>query len=75
MRGFTRRQSLLTAGAGAAVSKSCLFLFQNLECSCIRRAAGFGRLGSGETAKAVNRIHFVETSLKGGLKCREADPE
>jgi len=47
----------------ATVSKPTLFLFQNMEYSCIHAAAGFGRLAPGETGEAESRLYFVESSL------------
>lgn len=57
----------------ATVSKPCLFLFQNMEYSCIHSAAGFGRLRPGETAKAVNKVYFVEASLGDWYKRMKSD--
>jgi len=48
----------------AVVSKPSLFLFQNMEYSCIHSAPGFGRLAPGETGRAWTRIYFLETSLE-----------
>lgn len=47
----------------ATVSKPGLFLFQNREYSCIHSGAGFGKIGPGQTAAAVNRVYFVRCAL------------
>ncbi|HJN15998.1 MAG TPA: hypothetical protein QGH10_10925, partial [Armatimonadota bacterium] len=47
----------------ATASKPTLFLFQNMEYSCIHAAPSLGRLEPGETGEAINRIYFVEASL------------
>jgi len=48
----------------AAVSKPAMFLFQNMEYSCIHSGAGFGPLRRGETGKALTRLYFVEASVE-----------
>lgn len=48
----------------AVVSKPALFLFNNMEFSCIHAAPGFGALQPGETGHALTRIYFVEMSLE-----------
>ncbi len=48
----------------ATVSRPALFLFQNMEYSCIHSATSFGRLSPGETRRATNTLYFVEASLK-----------
>ena len=47
----------------AVVSKPALFLFQNMEYSCIHSSPGFGPLSSGETGEARTRIYFVRKPL------------
>ena len=47
----------------AAASKPALFLFQNMEYSCIHSAAGFGPMEPGQTAEALTRLYFVEATL------------
>lgn len=47
----------------AAVSKPALFLFQNMEYSCIHSAPGFGRLEPGRTGRALTRIYFSEGAI------------
>lgn len=47
----------------AAVSKPALFLFQNMEYSCIHSAAGFGSLEPGETGTSLTRLYFVRQSI------------
>ena len=49
----------------ATASKPTLFLFQNMEYSCIHAAPGFGHLKPGETGEATNLIYFVEGSVEG----------
>jgi hypothetical protein len=46
----------------ATASEPTLFLFQNMEYSCIHASPGFGPLRPGETGRARNRIHFAEES-------------
>jgi hypothetical protein len=48
----------------ATVSKPALFLFQNMEYSCIHSAPSFGTLRPGQTAKALTRLYFVRSSLR-----------
>ena len=48
----------------ATVSKPGLFLFHNREYSCIHCGTGFGEVKSGQTAEALNKVYFVETSLE-----------
>jgi len=57
----------------ATASKPALFLFQNMEYSCIHSAAGFGPLKPGQTAEAVNRIYFAETTLEAWHKRMQSD--
>ena len=47
----------------ATVSRPGLFLFQNRKFSCIHCATGFGEMRPGQTAEAINRVHFVASSL------------
>lgn len=48
----------------ATASKPTLFLFQNMEYSCIHASPGFGRLAPGQTGHATNVIYFVESTLE-----------
>ena len=57
----------------ATVSKPALFLFQNMEYSCIHSAASFGPLDPGETAEALTRVYFVEASLDDWYERMMAD--
>jgi hypothetical protein len=57
----------------ATASKPTLFLFQNMEYSCIHASPGFGPLKPGETGEAANRIYFVENSLEDWHKRMKAD--
>jgi hypothetical protein len=47
----------------AVVSRPALFLFQNMEYSCIHSSPGFGALAPGESREALTRLYFVEASL------------
>lgn len=47
----------------AVASKPALFLFQNMEYSCIHSAPSFGALSPGQTGEALTRIYLVEASL------------
>lgn len=47
----------------ATVSKPGLFLFQNREFSCIHCGTGFGEMKPGQTATAINKTYFVESTL------------
>ncbi|MBM3501660.1 MAG: hypothetical protein FJX74_23655, partial [Armatimonadetes bacterium] len=48
----------------ATASRPTLFLFQNMEYSCIHAAPSLGPLQPGETGEATNLIYFVEDSLE-----------
>lgn len=48
----------------AAVSRPALFLFQNMEYSCIHSAASVGPLAPGHAGEALTRVYFVEASLE-----------
>ena len=48
----------------ATASRPTLFLFQNMEYSCIHSAPGFGSLQPGETGSALTRLYFVEASVE-----------
>lgn len=48
----------------AAASRPALFLFQNMEYSCIHAAQSLGRLAPGEQGEALTRLYFVELSLE-----------
>jgi hypothetical protein len=48
----------------AAVSRPALFLFQNMEYSCIHSAPGFGPIRPGETKRAKTRLYFVSATLE-----------
>lgn len=47
----------------AVASKPALFLFQNMEYSCIHSGPGFGPMKPGETREALTRCYFVEATL------------
>ncbi len=57
----------------ATVSKPAMFLFQNMEYSCIHSGAGFGPLRPGETATAINKAYLVEASLDDWYKRMKAE--
>lgn len=57
----------------AAVSKPALFLFQNMEYSCIHSGPDFGRLEPGQTGRARTRLYFVEAALEPWLARARAD--
>jgi hypothetical protein len=48
----------------ATVSRPALFLFQNMEYSCIHSATGLGPLRPGESGSGVNWVYFTESSLE-----------
>jgi len=48
----------------AVASRPTLFLFQNMEYSCIHASPGFGELGPGETGEALTRLYFVRSSVE-----------
>lgn len=48
----------------ATVSKPALFLFQNIEYSCIHSAAGFGALKPGQTGRARTRIYLAGATIE-----------
>jgi hypothetical protein len=48
----------------AAVSRPTLFLFQNMEYSCIHSAPSFGTLQPGQSGEASTRIYIVRASLQ-----------
>lgn len=47
----------------AVASKPALFLFQNMEYSCIHSGPGFGPMQPGETRESLTRCYFVESTL------------
>jgi hypothetical protein len=47
----------------AAVARPALFLFNNMEYSCIHAAPSFGPLAPGQTGHARTRVYFVQSSL------------
>ena len=48
----------------AVASKPCLYLFQNMEYSCIHAAASFGPLEPGMTGRALTRLWFVRQPVR-----------
>ncbi|MGQ9592649.1 MAG: hypothetical protein ACUVYA_20420 [Planctomycetota bacterium] len=48
----------------AVASKPCLYLFQNIEFSCIHAAGSFGTLAPGETGRSITRIWFVRSGIR-----------
>jgi hypothetical protein len=63
LEGWMAIQSRDGKRLAATVSKPALFLFQNLEYSCIHSAADFGEVPPVQSAEALNRLYFVEASL------------
>ena len=47
----------------AVVSRPGLFLFQNMEYSCIHCGPSFGTLSPGQSGQALTRIYLVESTL------------
>ena len=47
----------------AIATKPCLYLFQNMEFSCIHAASGFGPLEPGQSGKSLTRLWFVRQSI------------
>jgi hypothetical protein len=47
----------------AAASRPALFLFQNMEFSCIHAGQSLGRLAPGQRGEALTRLYFVEAPL------------
>jgi hypothetical protein len=47
----------------AVVSNPALFLFQNMEYSCVHCAPSFGALGPGQVGSASTRMYFVQASI------------
>lgn len=48
----------------AIASKPCLYLFQNMEYSCIHAAASFSALGPGQSNRAFTRLWFVRQDIR-----------
>lgn len=48
----------------AIATKPCLYLFQNMEYSCIHAASGFGPLEPGQTARSFTRLWFVRQGIR-----------
>ena len=48
----------------ATVSRPALFLFQNMEYSCIHSACGFGALEPGQRGSAVNRVFALARPVR-----------
>lgn len=57
----------------AVASEPCLFLFQNMEYSCIHSASSFGALAPGATGAAHLRIYLVESDLPAWRDRMRAD--
>lgn len=57
----------------ATASKPALFLFQNMEYSCVHASPSFGPLAPGETGSALNKVYFVEMSLNDWYDRMRAD--
>jgi hypothetical protein len=57
----------------AVVSNPSLFLFQNMEYSCIHSCPSFGRLAPGQTGTARTRVYFVEATLDAWYQRMKAE--
>ncbi len=64
LEGWMAIQSRDGKGLVATVSKPALFLFQNIEYSCIHSGTGFGPLKPGETGHGINKCYFVRSSIE-----------
>ena len=65
LEGWLAIQSRDGKRLAAVASKAALFLFQNMEYSCIHSAPGFGPMAPGETREAWTRCYFVEATVAG----------
>ncbi|MCX5772321.1 MAG: hypothetical protein NTZ09_18895 [Candidatus Hydrogenedentes bacterium] len=64
LEGWMAIQSRDGRGLVATVSKPALFLFQNMEYSCIHSGTGFGPLEPGQSAEGINKCYFVRNSVE-----------
>jgi hypothetical protein len=48
----------------ATAAKPCLYLFQNMEYSCIHAASGFGTLNPGQSGRSLTRLWFVRQGIR-----------
>ena len=48
----------------ATASQPALYLFQNMEYSCIHSAQSLGALAPGEKGRALTRVYLVEAPLR-----------
>jgi len=63
LEGWIAIQSRSGDRLAAVVSRPELFLFQNMEYSCIHCGPSFGTLNPGQTGQALTRIYLVESTL------------
>jgi hypothetical protein len=64
VEGWMAIQSRDGARLAAVVSKPALFVFQNMEYSCIHSALDLGSLQPGQSARGFTRVYLVESSLE-----------
>lgn len=64
LEGWLAIQSRDGQRLAAVASQPALFLFQNMEYSCIHSSPSLGALAPGETGEALTRIYFVESTLE-----------
>jgi hypothetical protein len=58
----------------AVASRPCLYLFQNMEYSCIHAANSFGPIEPGQTGRALTRLWFVRRTIREWYESRKHDP-
>jgi hypothetical protein len=63
LEGWLAIQSRDETSIAATVSKPALFLFQNMEYSCIHSGPSFGTLQPGQTGEALTRLYLARASL------------
>ena len=64
LEGWLAIQSRSGDRLAAIVSRPELFLFQNMEYSCIHCGPSFGTLNPGQTGQALTRVYLVESTLQ-----------
>jgi hypothetical protein len=64
VEGWMAIQSRDGARLAAVVSRPAMFLFQNMEYSCIHSAVDLGSLQPGQSARGMTRVYLVESSLE-----------
>lgn len=63
LEGWLAIQSRIGNRVAASVSKPALFLFQNMEFSCIHAGPSFGTMNPGQTREALTRLYLVRSTL------------